>query len=37
VATPDGVIAHADLEIGGSVIMIGEAAPRGSDPSPTTL
>jgi PhnB protein len=37
-AMPDGTIAHAEIEIGGSVIMIGdEQWPGGKDPSPTTL
>jgi PhnB protein len=36
-ATPGGVIAHAEIEIGDSVIMIGEEIPGGSDPSPKTL
>jgi len=35
--TPDGKIAHAELELGDSVIMIGEEAPGGTDPSPKTL
>jgi PhnB protein len=34
---PDGTIAHAEIEIGGSVIMVGEEVPGGRDPSPTTL
>jgi PhnB protein len=36
-ATPDGAIAHAEIEIDGSVIMIGDEVPGGSDPSPRTL
>jgi PhnB protein len=36
-AMPDGVVAHAEVEIGGSVIMIGDEVPGGSDPSPKTL
>jgi PhnB protein len=34
---PDGTVAHAELELGGSVIMIGEEMPGGVDPSPKTL
>ena len=35
---PDGTVAHAEIEIGGSVIMIGEAnLPIPTDPSPKTL
>jgi PhnB protein len=34
---PDGAIAHAEVEIGNSVIMIGDEMPGGSDPSPKTL
>jgi PhnB protein len=34
---PDGKIAHAELELGGSVIMIGDEIPGGTDPSPKTL
>jgi PhnB protein len=37
-ALPDGTIAHAEIEIGGSVIMIGdERWPGGHEPSPKTL
>jgi PhnB protein len=36
-ALPDGKIAHAEIEIGGSIIMIGDEVPGGRDPSPTTL
>jgi PhnB protein len=36
-AMPDGRIAHAEIEIGDSVIMIGDEMPGGSDPSPKTL
>ena len=36
-AMPDGTIAHAELELGGSVIMIGDEMPGGVDPSPKTL
>jgi PhnB protein len=35
--TPDGMVAHAELELGGSVIMVGEEMPGGVDPSPKTL
>jgi PhnB protein len=34
---PDGKIAHAELDLGGSIIMIGEEVPGGRDPSPKTL
>jgi PhnB protein len=34
---PDGTIAHAEIDIGGSIIMIGDEMPGGRDPSPTTL
>jgi PhnB protein len=34
---PDGAIAHAEIDIGGSIIMIGDEVPGGSDPSPRTL
>jgi PhnB protein len=33
-ATPDGAIAHAEIEIGDSVIMVGEEMSGGTDPSP---
>jgi PhnB protein len=36
-ATPDGTVAHAELELDGSVIMIGEEMPGGVDPSPKAL
>ena len=36
-AMPDGTIAHAEIEIDGSVIMIGDEQPGGRDPSPTSL
>jgi PhnB protein len=37
-AMPDGTIAHAEIEIGGSVIMVGdENWPGGHEPSPATL
>jgi PhnB protein len=36
-ATPDGTIAHAEIDIGGSIIMIGEEVGDGRDPSPKTL
>jgi PhnB protein len=35
---PGGVVAHAEIEIGGSVIMIGDAnLPIETDPSPKSL
>lgn len=34
---PDDTIAHAELEVGGSVIMIGDEVPGRGDPSPTSL
>jgi PhnB protein len=34
---PDGTVAHAELELDGSVIMIGEEMPGGVDQSPKTL
>ena len=34
---PGGAIAHAEIEIGDSVLMIGDELPGGVDPSPTTL
>ncbi len=36
-AMPDGTIAHAEIDIGGSIIMIGDEVPGGRDPSPKTL
>jgi PhnB protein len=36
-AMPDGAIAHAEIEIGGSIVMIGDEMPGGRDPSPKTL
>jgi PhnB protein len=36
-AMPDGTIAHAEIDIGGSIIMIGDEIPGGRDPSPKTL
>ena len=34
---PGGGIAHAEIQVGDSVIMIGEEMPGGTDPSPQTL
>jgi PhnB protein len=34
---PDGKIAHAEIEIGGSVIMMGEECPQRGAKSPKTL
>jgi PhnB protein len=34
---PDGTVAHAEIELGGSVIMIGDEVPGRGDPSPKTL
>jgi PhnB protein len=34
---PDGKIAHAEIQLGDSVIMIGDEVPGGTDPSPKTL
>jgi PhnB protein len=34
---PDGKIAHAEIQIGDSVIMIGDELEGGTDPSPKTL
>jgi PhnB protein len=36
-ATPDGAVAHAELQIGDSVLLIGDEIPGGTDPSPKTL
>jgi PhnB protein len=35
--TPDGTIAHAEIQVGDSVIMIGEEMPGGTDPNPKAL
>jgi uncharacterized glyoxalase superfamily protein PhnB len=32
-ATPDGAIAHAEIEVGDSVIMIGEEMPGAATPA----
>ena len=37
VPMPNGAIAHAAIQIGDSVIMIGDEMPGGSDPNPKTL
>jgi PhnB protein len=34
---PDGKIAHAELQVGDSVLMLGDEMPGGTDPSPRTL
>ena len=34
---PGGLVAYAEIELGGSVIMLGEEALPDSDPSPKTL
>jgi PhnB protein len=34
---PGGLVAHAEIELGGSVIMLGDEAVPGSDPSPKKL
>ena len=34
---PGGKIAHAELQLGDSVIMLGDELPDGTDPSPRTL
>jgi PhnB protein len=34
---PDGKIAHAELELGDSLIMVGDEVAGGTDPSPKTL
>ena len=36
-AMPDGTIAHAEIELGGSIIMVGDEVPGRGDPSPKTL
>jgi PhnB protein len=36
-AMPDGKIAHTEVEIGGSVVMIGDEIPGQTDPSPASL
>jgi len=36
-AMPDGTVSHAEIDIGGSVVMIGDEVPGGLDPSPKTL
>lgn len=36
-AMSDGTIAHAEIDIGGSIVMIGDEVPGGRDPSPKTL
>ena len=34
---PGGLVAHAEIELGGSVIMLGDEALPGGDPSPKAL
>jgi PhnB protein len=34
---PGGLVAHAEIELGGSVIMLGDEAVPGSEPSPKKL
>jgi PhnB protein len=34
---PDGKIAHAEIQIGDAVVMIGDELEGGTDPSPKTL
>jgi PhnB protein len=34
---PDGLVAHAEIQLGDAVIMLGDEALRGSDPSPKAL
>lgn len=34
---PDGKVAHAEIELDGSVIMVGDEVAGGTDPSPKTL
>jgi PhnB protein len=36
-AMPDGGVAHAEIQIGDSVIMIADELPDGTDPSPKTV
>jgi PhnB protein len=36
-AMPDGRIAQAEIDIGGSAVMVGDEVPGGVDPSPKTL
>jgi PhnB protein len=35
--TPDGAVAHAEIQLGDSVIMIGDEMPGGTEPSPKKL